>query len=243
MSVSKRLIVNADCLGLSTSVGRAILETHRMGILTSASLRVDGPQVEATVARALRESKLGLGLHVVLTGGRPVSPPVEIPSLSDARGRLRDTPKEIVRAQPEHVLAEVRAQLRRFRALVGRLPTHLDTHVDAHQLPVVLEALVTLSWELALPVRCLTEGMLRRLREDGLPTADVVLDITQLDPPGLEGLVVRLMALEPGITELRCPCAGEEGGAVLDWLRDREVRQALQAAGIQTTHYGALNSQ
>ena len=46
------IIVNADDLGLSAEVDRGLLEAHDAGIVTSASLLVDGPDAEAAIQQA-----------------------------------------------------------------------------------------------------------------------------------------------------------------------------------------------
>src|SRR5919198_5155185 len=54
-SMMKYLIVNGDDFGASRGVNRAIVESHRYGILTSTSLLVDVPWSEsaAILSRAL----------------------------------------------------------------------------------------------------------------------------------------------------------------------------------------------
>jgi hypothetical protein len=55
------LIVNADDLGLGTSINRGIFETHARGILTSASLMVTGRAVDEAVREARNHPRLSTG--------------------------------------------------------------------------------------------------------------------------------------------------------------------------------------
>ena len=52
MNSSRRLIVNADDFGLSTSVNQAVVRAYREGILTSASLMVNEPGFDEAVRLA-----------------------------------------------------------------------------------------------------------------------------------------------------------------------------------------------
>jgi hypothetical protein len=62
--VRQRLvIVNADDLGLSDEIDRGIFEAHDRGIVTSASLLVDGPHAADAVRLARQRPDLGLGIH------------------------------------------------------------------------------------------------------------------------------------------------------------------------------------
>ena len=83
-----RLIVNADDLGLSEGIDRAIFAAHAAGSVTSTSVLTAGPAFEHA-ARGLRERpSLGAGVHLCLHEERPVLPPGRIPTLVGADGRL-----------------------------------------------------------------------------------------------------------------------------------------------------------
>src|ERR1700729_307855 len=73
--VSVRLILNADDFGLTAGINRAIGELHAAGALTSATLMANGPAFDDAVRVASAHPTLGVGCHVVLTDGAPVSPP------------------------------------------------------------------------------------------------------------------------------------------------------------------------
>ena len=85
----KKLIVNADDFGLTEGVNRAVIEGHVHGIITSASLLANGAAFGSAVAMSKSYAKLGVGVHLNLTEGRPVSAPSEIPSLANSQEFFR----------------------------------------------------------------------------------------------------------------------------------------------------------
>jgi predicted glycoside hydrolase/deacetylase ChbG (UPF0249 family) len=249
---AKKLIVNADDLGRTGGINDGIFEAHRNGVVTSATLMVNYAPARAVPEMSARNPGLGIGLHVALTGGPPASPPEEIPSLVDAQGLLPPKPAGLGGARPEHVLKEARAQLRRFREIMGREPTHFDSHHHSHRRPAVFEALVTLAWETGLPVRNPSEEAALTLRRENIATSDHFVESFYDQGVTLENLLAILGALKPGTTELMCHPARVDpelkaGSGYADvreqelkLLTDREVRQAVQALGIKLIHFGDL---
>jgi len=140
----RRLIINADDLGLTAGVNRAIVEAYQRGVITSASMMANAGAVEDAVARA-RTARLSVGCHVVLIDGAPLLPPQNVSSLiADGHGtRFRDGWLAFAsralrkRFEQDQLAAEVEAQIRRIEAL-GLRPTHVDSHKHVHLLPPVL---------------------------------------------------------------------------------------------------------
>lgn len=204
----KRVIVSADDLGGSEGTNRAIAEAHRRGIVTSASLRVGAPAARAVPALATENPGLGIGLHLDLTDGAPIL-----------------------------VLAEARSQLRRFRELMGRDPTHLDSHRHAHrQWPAVLEAVVTLAWETGLPVRGDSPAVTDRLRGEGLRTTDRCVEGFPGVAAAEEDLVRTLESASDGTTEVVCHAQPAE----VEALTSHAARQTIQHSGLRLIHFGQL---
>lgn len=249
---AKRLIVNADDLGRTPGVNEGVFEAHRNGVVTSATLMVTFAAARAVPELSARHPRLGIGLHVALSGGPPASPPEHIPSLVDARGQLPARPEALAGARPDHVLAEARAQLARFREIMGRQPTHFDSHHHSHRLPVVFEALLTLAWETGLPVRSASAEAHRILRRENIPTTDHFVDAFYEQGATLDNLQHVLDDVPAGTTELMCHparvdpelSASSSYSGVrereLAVLTDREVRQQVQALGIELIHFGEL---
>ncbi|HJQ14338.1 MAG TPA: ChbG/HpnK family deacetylase, partial [Anaerolineales bacterium] len=85
----KRLIINSDDYGRTPKISRGIREAHLRGVVTSTTCMMNIPTTAEDIAVALNETpKLGLGVHLVLTMGNPISAPDTVPSLIDAEGRF-----------------------------------------------------------------------------------------------------------------------------------------------------------
>ncbi len=154
--IVKTLILNADDFGLTRGVNEGIIRAHRDGILTSATLMATGPAFEDAVEGARATPTLGVGCHLVLTGGVAIAPRKEIPSLVDAAGRLpRSLGSFVARLSSGRILTqeievELRAQIEKIRA-AGIEPTHCDTHKHTHAHPAVMKVLARLIQELKIP--------------------------------------------------------------------------------------------
>jgi predicted glycoside hydrolase/deacetylase ChbG (UPF0249 family) len=252
---AKRLIVNADDFGRTPGVNRGVVEAHARGIVTSASLMVNYPAAADAARLTQQHPELGVGLHLQLTGGGlPALPPDQVPTLLDATGRFHAKPEALATAHPGQILAEARAQLRRFRELVGRRPTHFDSHHHVHKLAAVEQALLTLAWETGLPVRGASSEGRARLRREGLATTDHFVEDFYDAGVSLEGLVALLGRLELGTTELMCHPAvvdaalsttssyAEPRGRELEILVHEEVRHTIQASGIKLVTFAVLSA-
>jgi predicted glycoside hydrolase/deacetylase ChbG (UPF0249 family) len=132
------LILNADDFGLTRGINRAIAELHSAGVLPSATLMAAGPAFDDAVEVARAHPTLGVGCHIVLTDGAPVSPPNSIPTLLGPDGRnFRPSLADFVQAlllgriREEEVAREALAQIEKLQR-AGINPTHLDTHKHTH---------------------------------------------------------------------------------------------------------------
>lgn len=147
----RQLIVNADDMGLTAGVNRAIHETHASGVVTSTTLMATGGAFEDAIALAQSAPNLSVGCHVVLVDGVPVSDPGSIPTLLSNRspetGRFYSRVSAVAaravfgRLDREQVVGEIVAQVRKIQA-AGIRVSHLDTHKHTHVFPQILQALV-----------------------------------------------------------------------------------------------------
>jgi len=156
MSKAKRLIVNADDFGISAGVNQGILEANKHGIVTSTSLMVNMPYAdEAVRMKKSLAPRLGLGLHLTLSWGKPILPAREVPSLVTSDGTFPnafDIRPWTFKA--DHLRAEMTAQLQRFRDLTGEMPDHIDSHqFVANILPKAFSVLIDLSKKHGIPIR------------------------------------------------------------------------------------------
>ncbi|HSE91872.1 MAG TPA: ChbG/HpnK family deacetylase [Methylomirabilota bacterium] len=247
----RRLIVNADDFGMTRGVSAGILRAHRHGIVTSTTVVVTG-EIDHEQLAAARDSALGLGLHVNLTLGKPLS---HGRSLVDAQGRfVRDARRAAARADARDVEREVDAQIERFVTLVGRPPTHLDSHhhVGLHEpvAGVVLEA----ARRLGVPVRSQNDAARRRARSAGLGTPDAFFGESGPDAYWTPARTFRrLRDLPAGISEFMThPGIFDETLGHSRYGRQRETelvglgtlaaRAAASALGITLCSFKALGT-
>lgn len=143
-----RLIVNADDFGLTAGVNRAILELHRGGVLTSATLMARAPATEQAIEMALSQPEIVVGCHVVLVDGVPALKPTELSTLVDAQtGRFHPKLNTFLqrllsgRIAESEIEAEAAAQIHLLQSRGLRL-SHIDTHKHTHMFPSVLRPLL-----------------------------------------------------------------------------------------------------
>lgn len=253
--MSKYLIVNADDFNLTEGVTRGIVEGHRNGIITSATVMVNLPRLERSRDLAREAPRLGLGLHVNLTLGAPVLAPAAVASLVDADGRfVRDRERVGDVGVPAEIRDEAAAQAKRFAAVFGRLPTHIDTHYHMHRLPRVLDAVLDVAADLRLPVRAVTPEMAWQIRGRGLPAADrMVGDVGAEAYWTADNVTTLIQTAEEGVTELMChPGYADEALSMSTYREQREgelralcdprLKAALAVAGVRLISYNELAS-
>jgi chitin disaccharide deacetylase len=135
------LIVNADDLGMSSGINRAIFAGHEDGIVTSTSLLATGALFDEAIAGLAQHPRLGVGVHLCLHEERPVLPPERIPSLVGADGRLLPLSRVLRMAMlgkidAAEAEAELSAQVARALA-AGVAVDHLDSHCHLHAFPPI----------------------------------------------------------------------------------------------------------
>jgi len=138
-----RLIINADDFGLTPGINRAIIELHQAGVLTSATLMATGPAFDDAVALALANPTLGVGCHLVLVDGMPLSHAESIPTLLGGDGKtFRASAMDFAQAalrgtiRPEDIARETLAQIQKLQR-AGIDVTHIDSHKHTHLFPAV----------------------------------------------------------------------------------------------------------
>lgn len=131
-SDTKHLIVNADDFGMSTGINRGILVCHVEGVVTSTSLTVTGHAVEEAVSMSRDHPALSVGLHWDVWG---------------------EDEREFDTADVVAVRDEFRRQLDEFDRLLGRMPTHIDSHRHAHREQHLMPIFKELVAPLGVPLR------------------------------------------------------------------------------------------
>ena len=222
---SRAVIVNADDFGQSAGINRGIVEAHEQGIVTSASLMVRWPAAPAAAAYARAHPRLSVGLHIDLCES----------IFRD--GEWSTVYERVDRANPRAIEAEAREQLAMCRDLLGRNPTHLDSHQHVHQEEPARSILDGLAQELGVPLRHRSPLVRYDGRFYGQSNTGEPL------PAGISAMALMnlLRNLPEGITELAChpgyaddlvTSYGMEREMELEALCDREVRRVLRREDI-----------
>jgi predicted glycoside hydrolase/deacetylase ChbG (UPF0249 family) len=141
----KYAIVNADDFGFSPQVNEGILRAHRQGIVTSTTLMANMPAAEQAAASGRQAERLGVGVHLNLSQGPPLSR--EGLALAGADGQMHGGFLPACGVRPwllGAAGAECEAQIR-WVLDHGIVPTHLDSHKHAHAFPPVFRRVAELA--------------------------------------------------------------------------------------------------
>ena len=155
--MSRQLIVNADDFGRSRGVSDGILRAHRDGIVTSTTAMMNMPGVTHDLLRAADEApRLGLGVHLTFTAGRPLLPMEWVRSLVDEHDHFLSQAaimQQPTRIDPDELMSELKAQVTTFKNALGHLPDHLDAHHFVHLYPPLFRVYLDLADSFDLPIR------------------------------------------------------------------------------------------
>jgi predicted glycoside hydrolase/deacetylase ChbG (UPF0249 family) len=256
----KQLIVNADDFGFTSDVNQGIVEAHRNGILTAATLMATGAAFDDAVRLAKENPTLDIGCHLVLVGEPPF--PMTVAKLVPAvmLGRIR-------------IYEAFAAQVRRIVG-AGLAPTHLDTHKHTHLLPQVLDAVARISEEFRIPwvrrpfdfraqpggigwknrlMHLRSAGFERTLTRHGCRSTDWFAGFRLTGNYNAATLAAVIRALPEGSTEFMCHpgILGPELAQTRTRLKQSrqeelaaltapEVRAALAEAHVRLTNYRGL---
>jgi predicted glycoside hydrolase/deacetylase ChbG (UPF0249 family) len=220
MNAARTVIFNADDFGASEGVNRGIVECHVDGVLTSTSMMVTGAAVEEAVELSAEHPDLAIGLHWDVYG-------------EDERDfNMRDH---------QAIRDEFARQVDAFHELMGRGPTHVDSHRHAHREAFDL-------------FRELVEPLGVPLRGDGSVTwvggfyAQWEWGVTELEHVSVAALqrMLREEAAE-GWTEFSCHPGYRSPGYEAMYLIEREeevrtltdprVRRTLDDVGLRLASY------
>jgi len=224
--VSRHLIVNADDFGASDGINRGIVEAHVGGVVTSTSLMVTGRAAAGAVALARERPRLAIGLHWDLDG-EDADPSVDLES-------------------PAAVRAELGRQLEAFRELMGRAPTHVDSHHHVHRRPEIAPIARTLVAPLGVPLR--EESEVRFIGGFYGQWEWQVTDLHHVSPEFLLWILRNEVA--DGWTEISCHPGYvtddftsvylEEREAELATLTDPLIRAEIDSLGLRLASYAEL---
>jgi hypothetical protein len=224
----KLLIVNADDYGRTPGVSRGIRQAHAQGIVTSTTALMNMPGIERELATAMKVTPgLGLGVHLVLTSGKPLSRAERLASITggkDVFPGLEEFLRILPGVDPEQAADEWDCQIRRFVSVTGKKPDHLDSH---HHVTFFTEGLFSKMLLLAREYGCAIriphpcpsgecDGLPREfcgavrefvpslIRESGVYRPDRFIGTFYDERATAEHLTAILRELTPGVSELMC---------------------------------------
>ncbi len=164
MPVDTFVIINADDFGWTEGINEGIIEAHRHGVLTSATLLANAKATDHAVKLAKDFKNLSVGVHLSYHLGEPLLPISELNAIYRSDGRPKfSLPKLWLHAM---LRKKVRSQLdRHFRSQVEAVSlkgvdiSHLDTHKHLHYWPGVFEIVARIAADFKIP-------SVRLVRED-----------------------------------------------------------------------------
>lgn len=227
----RNLIVNADDFGLSEGTNHGIIEAHERGIVTSTSLMVRQPAAASAVDFAKSHLALAVGLHL------------DLGEWEWRDGEWFQMYHVVPTDDAAAVADELERQLGIFRELVGRAPTHLDSHQHVHQHEPVRSAAIAVAARLGVPLR----GIAGNIAYCGNFYGHGAKASPFPEGVSVENLIGILGSLPDGATELCChpgrdeslhSCYRAERLTEVATLCDPRVRRALEQERISLTRFG-----
>lgn len=263
----KRLIINGDDYGYTPEQSEGILKAHREGILTSTTVMIN--MVSKTDANKLLKYKksLGIGLHLNITKGKPVSLPKEVPSLANEKGEMF-RPQEWTRKawndfgnlkNEAEVELEFNNQLKKFKEKLRMKPSHLDSHhfITSHK--KIFPVFTRLAKENDLPIRLpawiisedkyeLEMPLFRAVKEQCKTTDHSIFEFFCAKKKPFEEFKKALKNIKEGTTEMMFHPSlfklGDKnstyGKIDLDLLTTHEIKKIIKGENIQLINYNQL---
>lgn len=147
-----KVLFNADDFGLTKGVTDGIMQAHLNGVIGSTTLMMNGWAVDYAVEKATEFPSLQVGIHLVLTWGRPIRD--DVPTLVNKDGffKYKNTFMEMETPDITAVEKEWRAQIEAF--LKTGLPLHhIDSHHHIHGWMPLKNVVIKLAEEFGVRVR------------------------------------------------------------------------------------------
>jgi len=148
----RKLIVNADDFGLTTSVNNGIIKAFSEGIVTTTSLMANGIAFDDAVLLAKKYPLLDVGIHIVLIEEKSVLPKEEIPSLVDNDSKFptdyKDFFKKLLfkKISLNDIELEIKAQIEKILTSHIKI-SHIDSHQHIHMYPSILQIVIKVAKE------------------------------------------------------------------------------------------------
>lgn len=190
-----KVLFNADDFGLTKGVTDGIIQSYTNGVVRATTLMMNGKAVDYAVEQAKKHPHLKVGIHLVLSYGKPLND--DVTDLVDQDGKFKFVSQYDEANSPniEQVEREWRTQIEAF--LKTGLPMHhIDSHHHVHRWDVLKEVVIKLAKDYDVPVRnvpslkehpqiLLTEKLWTDFYDEGV-TEDIFEQIRQLNATSIE---------------------------------------------------------
>ncbi len=249
----RKLIINADDLGLTPGCNEGIVRAMTAGLVTDTTLIINTAHAADAVVR-LKAAGLAAGLHLNLTYGRPLLLGRDVPSLVDAAGGFhRPVNRVVAVCEPQEAERELTAQVDRFLS-TGLTLTHLDSHHHAHSYPELLDVAIGLARRLGVPLRQTGPAVRARIVAFGIPTPDAFSDAFYGPGATADNLRTIIAGHGDGVLEIMCHPATDddllpqtssysaERQRELAILTDPAMKDFVVAQGIELVGFAALQN-
>lgn len=225
----KRVIINADDFGLVRGVNEGIIQAYREGVLSSATLMANAPGFEHAVELAGQNPDLGVGVHLNILRGKPLSESRHVESLMTDKGVLRTSVFQLYRGLKSgridlgQVERELRTQIEKVMN-AGIVPSHLDSEKHSHMIGPLFSVVLKLAMEYRIAkirfIRefCITPRLAQmgkslliflsglslkeRMTAVGIKSSDHFCGICDSGRMTAERLQKSLLRLKDGVTEI-----------------------------------------
>ncbi|MEI3600145.1 MULTISPECIES: chitin disaccharide deacetylase [unclassified Oceanobacillus] len=147
-----KVLFNADDYGLTKGVTDGIIKAHEEGFVHATTLMMNGNAVAYAVEQAKQHPNLRVGIHLVLTWGKPLRD--DVSDLINEAGtfKFNSTFAEMEAPDVHQVEKEWRTQIEAFLA-TGLTLHHIDSHHHVHGWEPLKEVVYKLAKDFQVPVR------------------------------------------------------------------------------------------
>jgi predicted glycoside hydrolase/deacetylase ChbG (UPF0249 family) len=225
----KRVIINADDFGLSQGVNQGIIRAHREGVLSSASLMANAAGFEQAVEMAAQNRSMGVGVHLNILRGKPLSESRYVESLITKEAVFRPNVFRLYRGlKSGHIeMADVERELRTQIEKImnaGIDPSHFDSEKHSHMIGPLFSLVLKLAKDYRIPrIRFIREfcfspklmqtgkslfiflsslAQKRRMTAEGIKSSDHFYGICASGRMSADRLQKSLLRLKDGVTEI-----------------------------------------
>lgn len=238
----KRIIFNADDFGLSSGVNRAIIESHKNGVVNSTSAlgNCDEKLLIEAADLAKQNPQLGVGVHLVLTTRKPLIDTHK--TLVDQQGFFNvNDAKLSENLDLDEVYEEWKAQILRLKSHFNL--THLDSHHHVHLDENLYKVIRRLSREFKLPIRSVRDNLPFEVKADlGFFGQEATVEYLKNRISQLYGLVEFMV--HPGLKDdlflQEISSYNEARAKELDILCSEELKSFLIENRIKNINYGQI---